>query len=207
MSNRRVAPRGILFVISAPSGTGKSTLCRELIKAIPDLFYSISLTTRIPRDGEKDGVDYHFVSREKFQQIVQENGFLECAEVFGNLYGTSKAHVEKALSSGKDVLMDVDVQGAMKIAHHENVVFIFLLPPSIRVLEERLLRRKTDNETQIRERVANARHEIGHVGKYDYAICNEELAESVQLLKSIIWAERCKASRNQGHLEKLGFEV
>ncbi len=201
--------QGILFVISAPSGTGKTTLCRELMKALPELSYSVSMTTRAPRPGEKEGLDYHFVDRAKFEAMIRQDGFLEYAEVFGHLYGTSKAVVDENVAAGKDVLMDVDVQGAMKIRRDNvgNAAFIFLLPPSMVVLEQRLMQRKTDSEAQIKRRIAMSKQEISQVRHYDYAICNDSLDESIQLLKSIVRAERCRPARNQDALRKLGFET
>lgn len=201
--------KGLLFVISAPSGTGKSTLCRELMKALPELFYSVSMTTREPRRGEKDGLDYYFTDRAKFDETIKQGGFLEHAEVFGQRYGTPKAPIEAAVAAGKDVLMDVDVQGAMKIkkARTHGAVFIFLLPPSMSVLEQRLMQRKTDTEEQIKKRIATAREEISHVHDYDYAICNDDLHQSIRQLKSIVRAERCKTARNQEVLEQLGFHI
>ncbi len=197
--------KGLLLVISAPSGTGKSTLCHELMKAFPELAYSISMTTRPPRKGEQQGRDYHFVERAKFEEMIRRGEFLEHAEVFGNLYGTPKLPVVSALAAGKDVLMDVDVQGAMAIPRNGNSVFIFLLPPSMQILEQRLMQRKTDSEEQIKKRIATARHEISFVHRYDYAIFNEDISESIKLLKSIVRAERCRASRNKAVLSKLGF--
>ena len=199
--------KGLLFVISAPSGTGKSTLCRELVKAFPELSYSVSMTTREPRKGEKDGLDYYFIRRAKFEEIVKQGGFLEHAEVFANLYGTPKAPIEAALAAGKDVLMDVDVQGAMAIKKMPDAVFIFLLPPSMSVLEQRLMQRKTDTEAQIKKRIAMARQEISHVHSYDYAICNDDLSQSISQLKAIVRAERCKTARNQEVLRQLGFQI
>ena len=192
-------------MISAPSGTGKTTLCRELMKALPELTYSVSTTTRSPRRGEKEGLDYHFVDKPGFEEIIRRGEFLEHAEVFGNWYGTSKAPVEAALAAGKDVLMDVDVQGAMELSKNGNSVFIFLLPPSMQVLEDRLMQRKTESEAQIRSRIDKAHHEISLLKHYDYVILNEDVGESIKLLKSIVRAERCRTPRNQESLAKLGF--
>ena len=201
--------KGLLFVISAPSGTGKSTLCRELVKTLPDLAYSVSMTTREPRRGEKDGLDYHFTDRVKFLELTKQEGFLEHAEVFGNLYGTPKDPVEENCALGKDVLMDLDVQGAMKRrkGNKGNSVLIFLLPPAMATLEQRLMHRKTDDAAQIQRRIAMAREEISHVHQYDYALCNDDLGESIKLLKAIVHAERCRPSRNHQSLEKLGFQI
>ncbi len=198
---------GQLFVISAPSGTGKTTLCRELMKALPELFYSISTTTRTPRNGEKDGQDYHFVSKKEFDATLRAGGFLEHAEVFGNWYGTPVAPVEAALADARDVVMDVDVQGAMEIRKKSKAVSIFLLPPSMDILEQRLKQRKTDNEEEIQKRIAQAKYEIGYVHHYDYAICNDRLDESIRALKAIVRADRCRTARNAGALAKLGFPI
>lgn len=198
---------GSLFVISAPSGTGKTTLCREMVKGLPSLVYSVSATTREPRKGEKEGVDYFFVSRERFQAMIKEDGFIEHAQVFGHWYGTPKAPVEEALKNGRDVLMDVDVQGAMHYVKNPNAVLIFLLPPSMAVLEQRLMNRKTDDAAQIKKRIATARQEIGSVHHYHYAICNDDLAEAIRMLKSIVRAERCRTQRNHSRLVELGFTI
>ena len=151
-------------------------------------------------------MDYHFVARAKFEEMIHRREFLEYAEVFGNLYGTPKTPVEAALAAGKDVLMDVDVQGAMELSRNRNSVFIFLLPPSMHVLEQRLMQRKTESEAQIQKRIANARHEMSYVKHYDYTIFNEDINESIRLLKSIVRAERCRTSRNKESLSKLGFK-
>ncbi len=177
------------------------------MKALPELFYSISTTTRTPRNGEKDGQDYHFVSRTEFDATLRADGFLEHAEVFGNWYGTPAAPVESALADGRDVVMDVDVQGAMEMRKKAKAVSIFLLPPSMSILEQRLKQRKTDNEEEIQKRIAQARHEIGYVHHYDYAICNDRLDESIRALKAIIRAERCRTVRNAEAFAKLGFQI
>ncbi len=198
---------GLIFVLSAPSGAGKSTLCRELMKSIPSLVYSVSMTTRSPRRGEKDGLHYHFVTREQFEEMVRQDGFLEHADVFGNSYGTPKLPIENAFARGKDILMDVDVQGAMKIRSMKNAVFIFVLPPSMAILEKRLTQRQTDDENQIRKRIAMARQEIACAHRYDYVVFNDDLGESVRALKSIVEAERSRFSCRKEALQEMGFNV
>ncbi|RUM88612.1 MAG: guanylate kinase, partial [Thermovibrio sp.] len=153
--------KGLLIVISAPSGTGKTTLVHMLLKEFPDLEFSVSYTTRPPRPGEVDGRDYHFVDRKTFERMIEEGDFLEWAEVYGNLYGTSRTQVLKALNEGKDVILDIDTQGALQVKKNfPEAVLIFILPPSLKELERRLRNRGTDDEETIERRLKTAREEI-----------------------------------------------
>ncbi len=187
---------GILFVISAPSGAGKTSLCREIVDIFPDLRQSVSFTTRAPRSGEREGEDYRFVSREAFAEMVAQGAFAEWAEVHGNRYGTSLQTLETAGAEGIDLLLDIDCQGAAQIkANHGRGVFIFVLPPDLAELEKRLRGRNTDAPEVIEKRISNARQEIREAPWYDYVIINDQFPEAVSQLKAIITAERCRASR------------
>jgi guanylate kinase len=185
-----------LFVISAPSGAGKTTVYHRVLESIPDLAYSISHTTRPPRYGEKDGVDYFFVSEDEFLRMRERGDFLEWALVHNNYYGTAKRQISDCLGSGKDILLDIDVQGARQVRDQlSEVILIFILPPSWEVLEERLGKRQSDDEEALKLRMANARNEVRAVREYDYIIINDDLDEAVRNFKAIVQAERCRRSR------------
>ncbi len=188
--------RGLLIVISAPSGTGKTTLCHMLLKEFENMEFSISYTTRPPRKGEVNGRDYFFIDRDTFEKMIEENEFLEWAEVYGNLYGTSKSQVLKALESGKDILLDIDVQGALQVKKNlPESVLIFILPPSLKELERRLRKRGTDSEKTIERRLKIAREEIKKSIYYDYIVINDILEVAFNKLESIIIAEKCRTER------------
>jgi len=182
---------GKVFVVSAPSGCGKTTLCDKLLRAGFALANSISMTTRSPRPGEKRGVDYHFVSREHFLELVKKGAFLEYEENFGNLYGTPTEFIEANLAKGASVLLNVDVKGAMKVlrAYPDRSVLIFVLPPSIKVLKERLHQRKSDSLSDMARRLALAKKEILYSDKYDYRIVNDKLEDAYRELKRIVKKE------------------
>ncbi|RJR51165.1 MAG: guanylate kinase [Desulfobacteraceae bacterium] len=185
---------GRLYVISGPSGAGKSTIIRRVMKEVPDLEYSVSHTTRQPRQKEVDGVDYHFVDSETFLKMIREEDFLEWAKVYDDLYGTSLSVLHRRLDMNKDVILDVDVQGAANVRlKFEDAVLIFILPPSLEVLEERLRNRGTESENGFRNRTEKALHEIGESRHYDYIVFNDELREGVKKVASIILAERCRS--------------
>jgi guanylate kinase len=184
---------GILFVISAPSGAGKTSLFKELIDIFPDLRHSVSYTTRLMRSGETEGVDYHFVSPEIFTQMVSVGAFAEWAEVHGNCYGTALQPLLDACVSGSDILLDIDYQGAAVLKQHmQNAVFIFILPPDFDELRRRLVGRNTDSAEVISMRVENARHEVAESHWYDYIVINEDFNVALDQLKSIIVAQRCR---------------
>ncbi|TCK02497.1 guanylate kinase [Phorcysia thermohydrogeniphila] len=196
--------KGLLIVISAPSGTGKTTLCHMLLEEFPNMEFSISYTTRKPRPGELNGRDYFFVDRETFERMIEEGDFLEWAEVYGNLYGTSKSQVLKALEEGKDILLDIDTQGALQVKKNfPEAVLIFILPPSLKELERRLRKRGTDDEETIKKRLRIAREEIGKALEYDYIVVNDILEVAFERLRSIITAEKCRTDRLSGEIEKL----
>jgi guanylate kinase len=191
MSNSR--RRGILFVVSAPSGAGKTTVVRRLAESVQNLKISCSYTSRPARPGERDGHDYHFVSRGRFEKMVRELQFLEFAEVFGNLYGTSRDDTERLLTSGVDVVLVIDVQGARQVRQiGMDQVSAFILPPSFTVLEERLRGRSKDEEEQIIKRLRVARSEVGAFYEYDYVVVNREIETCVEELAAIVTAERCR---------------
>jgi guanylate kinase len=185
-----------VFILSAPSGAGKTTLTKKLLEAFPDLTLSVSYTTRAPRTGEAPGRDYHFVTEGRFLRMRKENAFAEWARVHGSLYGTARAPLDRRLESGRDVLLDIDVQGARKIRRrYPRAVSIFVLPPSWKELEKRLALRGTDRSDVIRRRLQNARSEIREIVRYDYFVVNSEIRESVASVISIVRAERLKVAR------------
>ena len=195
---------GDLFIISAPSGAGKTSLVRALVKTIPNLDISISHTTRSCRPNEKNGVDYHFVDTTTFKELLTKQTFLEHAEVFGNYYGTSRTWVEGALSEGKDVILEIDWQGAQQIcAILPTAISIFILPPSTKVLGERLVTRHRDELGDIKNRLQEARHEIAHWLEFDYLICNDDFDTALHDLAAIVHANRLRKRRQRVHLRSL----
>jgi len=185
--------RGLLFIVSAPSGTGKTTLCERLVQILPSLRMSRSYTSRAARAGEQPGVDYNFVSREHFQVMVDEGAFLEWADVFGNLYGTGAADTEEILASGEDVVLVIDVQGARQVRSRGiETVGIFVLPPSAAILEQRLRGRSNDSEEQVRRRLDKAFEEVNEFEQYEYVVINDAVDAAVDRLRSIIMAERAR---------------
>jgi guanylate kinase len=186
-------PRGRLFVVSAPSGTGKTTVVERLVQIVPNLVMSRSYTSRAVREGESDGVDYNFITRARFEQMVAGNAFLEWADVFGNLYGTCAEDAECELAAGHDLVLVIDVQGARKVRSRGlETVGIFVLPPSFETLERRLRGRSKDSEEAIRRRLATARAEIDAVVDYDYVVVNDELDACVDRIRAIVLAERAR---------------
>jgi guanylate kinase len=188
--------RGTLFVVSAPSGAGKTTLCREARLVIPDLAYSVSATTRPPRPGEVHGVDFRFVSESQFRAMLECGELAEWATVHGNLYGTPAKPLEAALTDGKDVLLDIDTQGAAQLRRrYSEAVLVFIVAPSIAELEQRLRERGADAEGDIARRLARAREEIKLWRTYDYLIVNRDVKEAMDQLLAVIQAERCRTTR------------
>jgi guanylate kinase len=199
---------GILFIISAPSGSGKTTLTNELLTLVPGLQFSISYTTRPPRGSEQTGREYFFVSREEFEEMVRRGEFLEYACVFGHYYGTARRFLDDARNTGRDLVLDIDVQGAAQVAKMPEAVSIFILPPSREVLEFRLRNRShsehMDSEEVIRRRLEGARKEIENYRNYDYILVNDRLEQSIAQLKAIVAAVRLKRSGTKPSAEQAG---
>lgn len=195
----------LLLIISSPSGAGKTTLTRDLLAYFPDLTFSVSHTTRRPRPNEQAGTDYHFIDRERFERLVEENAFIEWAEVHGNFYGTTVAEIERARAAGKrGVVFDIDYQGARQIAAvRSDVVSVFVLPPSMNELKARLRGRAVDDEATIERRFKNARAEIEHYGLFDYVLVNDDLQETKLRLRSVVYAERARRHRMASVAETL----
>jgi len=188
--------KGQPFIISAPSGTGKSTITDALIKKVDGLGYSISHTSRLPRTTEKDGIDYHFVDRTAFHSMIETGDFIEWAEVYDDLYGTSFSGLDRQLSLGLDVLLDVDIQGARNIRRNfEKSVLVYILPPSLDILRERLEGRGTDKKEVIKKRLEKASVEVKNCILYDYIVINDDLDMAVDEVRSIILSERCRPAR------------
>jgi guanylate kinase len=193
---------GMLFIVSAPSGTGKTTLVERLVQRVPNLRMSRSYTSRPARTGEKDGVDYNFISRDRFEAMIEEQAFLEWADVFGSYYGTSAADTNAALARGEDVVLVIDVQGAGQVRGRGcEAVSIFVLPPSAEILEQRLRGRSKDTDEQIARRLAVARREVNEYSQYDYLVINDELDTAVARLQGIIAAERARIQRMRPQAE------
>ncbi len=185
--------KGLIFVISAPSGAGKTTLCNKLLFSELGLVRSVSLTTRLPRKGERDGEDYFFVSKEDFQERRKKGELLEWTSVLGKLYGTPRRFVEKSIDRGKDILLSIDVRGALQVKRlYPQGILIFILPPSLKTLETRLKKRSTEKNSQIAKRIRLAKRELSFVEHYDYVVVNDNLEKAVDRLRSIIIAERRK---------------
>jgi guanylate kinase len=195
-----IARRGLLLVMSSPSGAGKTTLSRRLLAADDNITMSVSVTTRRPRTGELDGTDYHFISKDEFARLRDAGGLLEWAEVFGNLYGTPRKPVEAALVQGRDVLFDIDWQGTQQMAQamEDDLVRIFILPPTAEELRERLIRRAQDTSTVVAKRMAEASREISHWPEYDYVIVNSDLEDAHRQITAILTAERLRRRRRTG---------
>jgi guanylate kinase len=192
---------GLLFIVSGPSGSGKSTLCKDLMKLIPTMRFSVSYTTRLPRANEQPGEAYNFVSRETFIAMIDKGEFAEWAEIYGNLYGTPRSVIEQTLLKGNDLLFDIDGQGAQQLKkNYPNAISIFLIPPSVEELEQRLKKRETDAPAVIKERVAKACAEIARANDYSYLIINDIYAQALQALHSIVLAEKQRGERMKEHL-------
>ncbi|MGL4761466.1 MAG: guanylate kinase [Sarcina sp.] len=188
--------RGVLIVISGPSGAGKGTICKALLEKHKEISLSVSATTRNPRAGEVDGINYHFLPKGDFVRRVEENDFLEYAEVYGNYYGTPKSNVEKILDSGRDVILEIDIQGALKVKEQSNEgVFIFILPPSMEELKQRIINRGSETPESLMTRFKSAYKEINYVSKYNYAVVNDTVDKAVEKIEGILLAEKCRVDR------------
>ena len=185
--------RGLLFIVSAASGTGKTTLVERLVQRVPNLCLSRSYTSRAARPGEQDGVDYNFISRPRFEEMARAGEFLEWADVFGNYYGTCAADTERCLANGQDIVLVIDVQGAKQVrSSGVESIGIFVLPPSAEILEQRLRGRSKDAEVEIGKRLDAARREVGEFASYEYVVVNDELDGAVERLRAIVVAERAR---------------
>ena len=196
--------KGLLFVVSAPSGTGKTTLCRAMTEVFPGLHYSVSYTTRPPRPGDVNGRDYHFITPAEFQERIDRGDFVEWAEIYGCRYGTSRSLLEKILAEGRDIILDIDGQGARQLKNQDlGGIFIFLLPPSLEELRHRLSRRGTEGKEALQERLKKARAEMAEARGYDYLIVNDDLGKAKDRLKAVILAEHQRRPRMKDTLERL----
>jgi guanylate kinase len=202
MSNR--PPRGLLFIVSAPSGAGKTTLVERLVETTPHLKMSRSYTSRAARPGEADGVDYNFVRRDHFETMIAAGEFLEWAEVFGNLYGTCTAETERLLTAGDDVVLVIDVQGARQLRSRGVIATtIFVMPPSAEALEQRLRGRSKDSEADIQRRLLVAKQEVASFTEYDFIVVNDRIDAAVERLQHVVLAERSRLSRMTGTAESI----
>jgi len=193
--------QNVVLVVSAPSGGGKTSICRAFLKAYPDVYFSVSSTTRAPRPGEVDGRDYRFISREAFRKKIEQGEFLEWEENFGHYYGTPREEVEGKLRQGRDVLFDVDPRGGRRIRDYfPRGVFIFILPPSLEVLEERLSQRGSEDRDALKRRISRALDEIQEALWYDYVIFNEDLKTSIDAMKAVYVAEKIRVGRQEKRL-------
>lgn len=197
-----MSDKGILIVLSGPSGAGKGTICAALRKEMPNLVYSVSMTTRLPRVGEEEGVSYFFRSKDEFEELINEDAFLEYARVYDNYYGTPKQHVMDLLSQGKSVILEIDIQGAMQVKERfSEAVFIYIVPPSLDILSHRLRDRGTDATDVINKRLSKASSELALAHRYDYIVVNDKLDEAVLKVASILRAEACKIKRNKEKIQ------
>ena len=196
--------RGILFVVSSPSGGGKGTLITRVLNTVPGVSYSVSYTTRAPRDGEENGRDYFFVSPAKFEEMVAANEFLEWARVHRHLYGTARQQVWRQMFEGRDIILEVDVQGAASVRELvTNSVSVFILPPSFDVLRQRLIARRTDSREELEVRLRNAPEELKHYAAFDYVIINDDAARAAAQLVSIVYAERARRERQEDEIRRV----
>ena len=196
--------RGLLLVVSGPSGAGKGTICNALVGSHPEIFLSVSATTRKPREGEIEGKSYYFMQEEQFKEKVANGGFIEWACFCGNYYGTPKDKVEQLLEEGKDVILEIEVQGAMKVrSEYPEAVFIFVLPPSMHELRNRIVGRGTETEEVINERLKTAAWEFSHIAKYNYILLNDNIESAVERFSAIICAEKARVPRNLALIEHI----
>ena len=198
--------KGFLLVVSGPSGCGKGTICNRLLQRNKDFVFSVSATTRKPRNGEKEGINYFFIDDKKFEKMIEDNEFIEYAKVHNNYYGTPKNFVLNEINKGKIVILEIDVQGALQVKKvYPEAIFIFLLPPSMRELKNRIIKRGTETEEDINIRYKNAFGELKFINEYDYFVINDKVAEAVEKVEAIITAEKLKVKRHKNILEEIIF--
>ncbi len=199
-----MSEKGLLIVISGPSGAGKGSICDKFIKDNPNIALSISATTRLPRKGEKEGLNYYYKSRKEFENMIENSELLEWACFCGNYYGTPKEYVDRLLKQGKDVVLEIEVQGALKVKEqYPEGVYVFVLPPSIQELKKRIINRATESEESIKRRLKTAQLEFVHIERYNYIIVNEQLDKAVITLEAIVKAEKSKVERNHKTIKEV----
>ena len=199
---------GLLIVISGFSGAGKGTILKRLLRDYDEYVFSVSMTTRAPRDGEVNGKDYFFVTREEFEKAIKEDGFVEYAEYCGNYYGTPKAYVEEQLKNGKSVILDIEVQGAMQIKEKfPDTLLVFITPPSIAILRDRLEKRGTETKEVIDKRIARAKEESEWITKYEYIVINDDLDTAVKEMRDIVLAQRFETKRMKAFIDEIRQEL
>ena len=200
--------KGLLIVISGPSGAGKGTVCKEWLNRIPEAVLSVSATTRKPRPMEVHGVNYFFISREEFEKMIEDNEFLEYAEVYGNYYGTPRRFVQEKLMEGKDVILEIDIQGALQVKERfDDGVFIFIIPPTMEELKRRIVKRGTEDPDVILQRFTSAFEEINFIKRYNYVVVNDQVEEAVRKIDAIVLAEKCRVDRNNYLIMYLKGEI
>ncbi len=200
----KLQDEGILLVVSGPSGAGKGTICSAIREIYPDLDYSISMTTREPRKGEQEGISYFFRSDSQFEELVKQDEFLEYARVYDHYYGTPKKYVLDKIKQGRSVLLEIDIQGAMQVKkRYPKGVFVYIVPPSLEILSKRIHARGTDSEEVIQSRLAQITSELALAHQYDYIVVNDVLEDAIHKTCSIIEAEKCKLSRNEGQIQTI----
>lgn len=201
---QQLKDEGILLIVSGPSGAGKGTICNAIREMYPDLEYSTSMTTRAPRKGEEEGVSYFFRNEKEFEALIEEDAFLEYARVYDNYYGTPKKYVLDQIRDGRSVLLEIDIQGAMQVKkRYPKGVFVYIVPPSLEILAQRIHSRGTDSEEVIRNRLAQITSELSLAHQYDYIVVNDVLEEAIRKTSAIIEAEKCKLSRNECQIQTI----